>query len=709
MPVHDEAVDFLRLVSEAESFNRSQGYEALKFANGDQWPNYAIQSRGMERPQLTINETDAYCRQVENQQRQQRPRINVHATNLLADPKVAKVLKGICRHIEVNSNGDVAYDTAFSFAIRMGWGYFRLYRDYIREDSNDQDIFIGTIENPFTVYFDPNSTMLDGSDAERCLITDLMTKKAFEKQYPGAALQGFQARATGDSETTWVSKEDIRVAEYYRVEKTRDKLLTLTDGTTIWASQMKKFESVLARFGIGVKSDRESYRKEIRWSKVTAFDTLEEKTIPGRWIPVIPVYGRHMVVNGRRERWGLVRDAMDPARMNNFWFTSMTESIALAPKAKWLVEEGQDEGYENEFAQANLSAKAIIHWKRTNLDGQPGEKPERIQPEPPPEGALAALMQSSQALQRVLGIVDPAQKISGNVSGKALMGEQQKSDNSVFNYYDNLCTSIRQAGRVILSWAPVVYDTERVMRIIGDDGQPDLVTVNERKQDEQGVEKILNDVTVGDYDVVMDTGPGYNSKRQETLAAMTELLQGPLGEIIAPVASDLIVRLFEAPGMDVLADRLAANNPMAQIDKNSDIPPQAQMMIKKLQDQAQKMQQAMQQMQMEMKYRGDLKRIEESAETQREHMRTTVKAHDVEESNKTKRADIASTTATKRHDTETKGTIALKVEEIRGFVDILVKHLEHAQNMESAEGQFDHETEMADKAVTAKENQKEPA
>lgn len=699
MPVHDEAVEFLQLVSEADSQNRSRALEALKFCSlADQWPNYAIQSRGMERPQLTINETDAYCRQVENQQRQQRPRINVHATNLLADPKVAKVLKGICRHIEVNSNGDVAYDTAFSFAIRMGWGYFRLYRDYIREDSNDQDIYIGVVENPFTVYFDPNSTQLDGSDAERVVITDLMTKKAFRKTYPGAQESGFNNRATGDSETTWVTKEDIRVAEYYRVEKTKDDLLTLSDGSTIWGSQMKKYQQVLAQFGVGVKADRKSFRKEIKWAKVSGFETLEEKVIPGRWIPVIPVYGRSIVLDGKKHRWGLVRDAMDPARMNNFWYTSITETVALGTKAKWKMAEGQDEGFENEWAQSNLSAKSTLHFKQKDLEGNPAPPPEYIQPEPPPQGAMIALQESSRALQRVLGIIDPAQKISGNVSGKALMGEQMKSDNSVFNYYDNLCTSIRHGGRIILSWCPVVYDVQRVMRIVGDDGQPDLVTVNEKSTDEQGAEKILNDLTVGDYDVAMDTGPGYNSKRQEALGALNELLGGELGKIIAPVAADLVVRMLEAPGMDVLADRLAAMNPMSQIDKNSDIPPQAQMMIKQLQDTLQKQGQAMQGMQMELKYKGDLKRFEETEETRRELMKQTAKAHDIEMS-----------TATKRHDTETRGTVALRVEEIRGIVTLLQEHLEHANDLEKTEKTFTHEVDMAEKEVTAKQNETEPA
>jgi hypothetical protein len=183
----EDAVEFLRLVQQADSTNRAEALEDLKFRYGDQWPLEIVNSRKLEsRPALTINETDAYIRKIENQQRQQRPRMNPHPVGSRASKEVAKVLKGLCRHIEVNSDADNAYDLAFSFAITMGTGYFRLYTDYIREDSFDQDIYIGQIENPFTVYFDPNSALPDGSDAERCLVTDLMTKKAFRQKYPSA-------------------------------------------------------------------------------------------------------------------------------------------------------------------------------------------------------------------------------------------------------------------------------------------------------------------------------------------------------------------------------------------------------------------------------------------------------------------------------------------------------------------------------------------
>ena len=161
-PRIQDAIKFLRLVGEADSMNRSSALQDLKFAAGDQWPVEIQNSRNLEaRPCLTINKIDAYCRQVENQQRQQRPRIKVHPVNNEGDLKVAQVIEGITRHIEVNSNADTAYDTAFAYAVRMGWGYWRVVTDYVSENSFDQEIYIEPIDDPFSVYFDPNSVAPD--------------------------------------------------------------------------------------------------------------------------------------------------------------------------------------------------------------------------------------------------------------------------------------------------------------------------------------------------------------------------------------------------------------------------------------------------------------------------------------------------------------------------------------------------------------------
>jgi hypothetical protein len=314
-PIIDEAKQFLKLCNDAETMNRQQGLEDLKFVSaGEQWPVELQNSRNLEsRPILTINKLDGYCRQVTNQQRQQRPRIKVHGMNNQSDAKTAEVLEGICRHIEVQSNADNAYDTAFDYAVRMGWGFIRLITKYVSDDSFDQEIYIDAVDNPFTVYFDPNSTRIDGSDAERCLVTTMIAKDKFKAMYPGADDGGgtsFTQRGTGDSQSEWITKEDIRVAEYYYAVMEKAKLYQLSDGTTQFADGKDFFARVEAA-RLTIVNERESYKRTIKYRKLTAIEVLEERDWPGKFIPIVPVYGRHVVVGDKRHKFGIVRHAKD--------------------------------------------------------------------------------------------------------------------------------------------------------------------------------------------------------------------------------------------------------------------------------------------------------------------------------------------------------------------------------------------------------------
>jgi hypothetical protein len=662
--VIEEAKQFLRFCSENDSNNRVEALDDLKFAGGDQWPVEIQNSRLLEsRPYLTINKIDAYCRQISNQQRQQRPRMVAHGMNTESDEKVAEVITGILRHIENQSDADAAYDNAFEFAVRMGWGYWRILYDFPRPDSMEQEIYVKRIENPFMVYFDPNSNEPDGSDAEKCLITEVISKESFRKMYPGADDGGgFNPRGTGDSQSEWITKEDIRIAEYFYTEHIRTKLYLLSDGTTCYEDE-KPSEIMMQDAGVYVVSKRETIKKQIKWCKLTGMQVLEQRDWPGRFIPVVPVYGQQLIVDSKKKKFGLTRMAKDPQRMYNFWSTALTESVALAPKAKFLLAEGQDEGHEMEWNTANIKSMPVLRYKQTDSDGKPAPVPTRIQPEPPPTGMVTALQGLNSDLMAVVGIYDPAQLPQGMQSGKALNGQQQQTDMTNFHYYDNLTRSIRQSGRICLDLIPHIYSNERVMRIIGADGKGELVSINQKAQDEMGVEKVLNDVTVGEYDIVMETGPGYASKRQEAVTSMMTLLTADPN--LMQQAGDLVFRNMDFPGADIIADRLAAANPLAQIDEKADIPPQVQMQLAQSQQVIQQLQQQIQQMTLDMKYGASIKQQQEQAATERKAMELQVR-----------REDTQMRTDTQAHDTVIKTQTQLEVEQMKAQLALVMAQLD---------------------------------
>lgn len=690
-----EAVEFLRDANDAESNNRQQAVEALKFRYGEQWPQYAIASRGLERPQLTINETNTYIKRVCNMQRQQRPRGKASPVDSFADPKIAKVITGLGRHVEVNSDADNAYDTAFDFAATMGWGYWRIRTDFIAEDSFNQDVFIDVVDNPFTVYFDRNSSLPDGSDAERALITDVLRKEVFKKEYPDAQDSGFVDRGTGDNDPNWATEKEIRLAEYFRVERQPAKLVMLTDGTVLWADEIPRIQRLMQMAGIGVKGERDSFKRVVKWCKHTAFEILEEKQLPGRWIPIVPVYWTNVIIDGKRVRRGLVWDAMDPARMHNFWQSAITETLGQAVKAKWMMAEGQDEGHEKEWANANIAHTAVLRYKPLDVAGKAAPPPQRIAPEPPPSGMIEAAFLAAQNLSRVFGIYDPAVRGGAqHKSDKTLNAERAQSEMTNFDGYDNLVRSIKHTWRIMLSYFPVVYDTQRVQRIIGEDGREELVTLNEKvpaNSEAGAIDKVLNDITVGTYDVVMQTGPGYDTRRQEGVAAMLEVLGTPLGEKVAATSDDLIMRNMDFPGADEIADRLAAANPLAQIDKKLDIPPPAQMKMAAMSQLIQQLQGQLQAAGIELKSRAHVAEIKETGAIVRERMK--------QEGDKEERRIVQEQ---KQHDSEVFALTAQNVAEINALARILTSNTQQSHDLRRMLATFEHEMNKLDIEQAAK-------
>lgn len=696
-PIITEAKDFLRQVMDAETDMRQEALEDLRFRFGEQWPAEMRTARsipGQQRPMLTINETDSYCRQVVNQMRQQRPRGKAHPLNSTSDKKIADIFTGVGRHIEVNSDADNAYDLAAEFQVTMGVGYWRILMDYVDPKSFNQDIYVHQIDNPFSVYFDQFSTLPDGSDAKKCLITDFIPRGSFKKMYPNADPCEWSAVGEGDGEPDWSTQDAVRIAEYYCIKETPMELIAFSTGSVVWADEVSPAQlAQYEQMGIRVVNRRMSSKNQVKWYKISAHDILEERDVPGRYIPVIPCYGVNIIIDGKRKRFGMVRFARDPQMMVNYWKTSLTEVLAMAPKAKWQVAEGQIEGHENEYAQANNSPNPVLYYKTTDVEGTAVGPPTRIQPEAPPQGLLEAIGGASQDLQRVLGMFDPAQiRSTEQRSGTAVKAEAGQAEMGNYHFYDNQCRSIKHEWRIFFDYFPVVYDTKRTLRVIGFDGSADLVTVND-KQMVNGVMQVLNNVKDAEVGVEIEVGPGYNTKRQEAADVMMNLLKTPLGEKIANTCDDLIVRTIDGgPIVTEMADRLAAANPLSQIDKQSDVPPAAQMQIKSLQIQLQQMGAHLQQMQTELKLKGGIEGMKQAAATHREQIKADAADRSDDKWTAEERNQVESVERTRVHDTTTKALTAQNVEELRGFVQLLLHKLDTA-NLERTEEREDKQLE----------------
>src|SRR6202522_2197646 len=366
-----EANERLRIAEEIESPNRLLAIEDLEFEDGQQWPDDIYNLRKVQRrPSLTINHTATLVRRVTNNMREQRPRIKVHP---VSDATIddARVANGLVRHVETLSKASVAYDTAGASAVRIGWGYARVVGDYISEKEFEQELYIRPIRNALTCYIDPGSVMSDGSDADWFLINEWMKKTAFKRAYPDEPLTEWTHGAPGDDQHKWENKESIRLAEYYRIKRTKDTLYKLSNGNTVFASEYRKRAQAFELAGITILDKRPSERRQVQWFRLTGAKVAEKRDLPGRWIPISRCEGNVLDLNGDVRRKGMIRDMKDPARSTNYWETAKAEKLALATKAPIMGAVGQFDGHP-EWDDANqVPYSKLMYNLVLGMDGQP--------------------------------------------------------------------------------------------------------------------------------------------------------------------------------------------------------------------------------------------------------------------------------------------------------------------------------------------------
>ena len=577
---------------DAESENRETAMEDLKFARlGEQWPDPIRKQREQEgRPILTINKMPAFIRQVVNDSRQNRPQIKVKPVDDVADPETAEILEGLVRNIERTSKADVAYDTAVDYAVSCGFGYIRVNIDYEYDDTFDKCLRIERVANPFSVYGDPHGTSMDGSDWNRAWITELKSEEEFKAKWKGAQKVDWEDLGYSGLKSPWRDNDDILICESWHREQTEREILMLSTGDVVGAKEYEAGKDIFLMAGITPVNSRMAKSYKIKQRIMTGAEILEENEWLGQYIPIIPVYGEELNIEGKRYFRSLIHNAKDAQRMFNYWRTNATEMVALAPRVPFIGEVGTFDADPN-WAVANTQNLPFLQYAagkqapmRQPLDG----------------GAAAGAMQEALAanddIKSVIGMYDASLGSRSNeTSGRAIMARQREGDVSTFHFIDNLSRSIRQVGNVLLDLIPKVYSGQRVIRIIGPDDSESVAKIGSHEQNEQpqqpGQEQAqeiarIYDLGLGRYDVAVDTGPSFTTKREESAQQMTEFVRAyPQA---APLIGDLLVKALDWPQADEIAERLKAMLP-AQV--NDGIPPELKQQIQQGQQMIQQLQQ----------------------------------------------------------------------------------------------------------------------
>lgn len=571
-----------QLADEATSEVRAMMLDDVRFARlADQWTEAAKRDRsrpGKERPMLVVNRLLQFRDKVVNEIRQNTPSIRIRPVADGADVDTADVLMGIVRHIQDNSNASIAYDTAVEWQVDIGLGYIRIRSDWASDDSFDQDIFIDRMVDPFKAYMDPNSIQPDGSDMEWCIIAENIPKDEFKRIAPDADMTAWSLASNGDA-MGWYSRDTVRIAEYFWIEKEPDVLIDQESGMM-----------------------REVERRRCLWAKIAGDSVIEQGELPTKYIPIVPVLGHEVWVDGKRYLSGLVRNAKDAQRLYNYYLSANAENVALSPKAPFIGMAGQFENDPN-WGRANQDSLAYLEYDPVAIAGNPAPPPQRAQPPQASSAILDALQLAEQDIMQSMGIYQPSLGGESNeTSGRALLLRQKQSETGNFHYQDNLARSVRHVGRIILDMIPKVYTRARVMRILGEDGVPQTVNLDpgipqaSMYTDRHDVDSIYNP-GVGTYDVVCDAGPSYATKRDEAANMMLMLTQA--NPELFNLIGDLMLKNMDWPGADDIAKRLQSMlpphlQPSQDGTKTDPMVLQAQQMVEQMAQQMETMSQEIQ-------------------------------------------------------------------------------------------------------------------
>jgi hypothetical protein len=559
VPEHDEnhkvALERYHRGWEHDRHNIERAYQDLNFLAGFQWLQELENQRLQDgRPVLTFNRVPQFVRQVTGDIRQMRPAIKVVPVSSGADEKIAEIREGLIRHIEQASDAtlDVYVDGADS-QVSCGIGHWEIAGDYSEETDYEQNLVIRILDDQVAVIWDPDSRKKTRQDAVFCFVPVDMTRDAYKNAYPTKPVNDM---GTWDGQyiDNWYDDDHIRVCRYWYKVKIQRKLVKMPDGSVVDVTDKPEQAMQLAMAG-GLLFEREGSQVYHRMMNGNEFLSEPEKW-PGRYIPIIPIMGEEVRIGGRIERHGIVRFLQDPQRAYNYARSTETEFVGLQPKAPYIGTVENFKDYTEEWDTANVKNWPYLQYTPDPKNGN--VPPQRLAPPSTSPGIEACILNAINDMQGVVGIYNASLGAKSNEdSGVAIQSREAQSDTGTYVYMANFALAVTHTARVINDLIPHYYDTERTIRIVGMDGKSRQVQINQPGAGlvvEGVTDSMMNDITVGSYDIQMEMGPSYATQREAARAGMGEFVKA--FPPAAPILADMFADLQDWPRKEEVAERL---------------------------------------------------------------------------------------------------------------------------------------------------------
>lgn len=542
--------------------NKIAALDDLNFLVGNQWNAVVAQKRyDANKPVLTFNRLPAFVGQVVGSRRLNETEIKIRP-DAGSDVNEAKVREGIIRNVHKTTLSKLAFDNALMGSVSCGVANFELDLEYAADDVFDQNIAIKPIVNHLAVLWDYSRLEPTGRDAGNCFVIDTMDETLFYQQYPWATPSDIATTliASNQMNAAWMFEGNVRIVDYWRMRTEKRTLAMMQNGKVVDITDELNTSDVFDRVQLdqfGEPIMREVDRRYAEKYVCSGTDILAGPyRLPIDRIPVFRVPGWEIWIGEKLMTWGLVRFMKDPQNLHNYWRSVIAERLMQTPKGIWMAADTAVSGREKAWRNSHLSDDSLLIW---NSDS--GQRPERIPPAQFEQAFAMAAEMTNQDLKDISNIHEANLGMPSNeVSGIALMTRQRISDTGTITYHDNLASAIEECGRVANDLLFVVYDTPRIVKILGEDGVQLLQKLN-FKNDPESI-----DITSSKYVMTCTTGPSFETKRVEAAENMKNLANA-MPNILA-VAADKIVEAQDWPGASEIAERIRMTMPPYMLKPN---------------------------------------------------------------------------------------------------------------------------------------------
>lgn len=534
--LHAEALTEFDNIQSALRDERLQCLQDRRFYSlaGGQWegPLWDIYEN---KPKFEVNKIHLAVIRIINEYRNNRITVDFVSKEGREYDKLADTCAGLYRADEQDSGAEEAYDNAFEEGVAGGFGAWRLRTVYENEEDEEDEKQRIRIEPIFdadsSVFFDLNAKRQDKADSKKCFVITSMTRQAYKDEWGDDPASW--PKEVHQYEFDWLTPDVVFVAEYYRVEETRE---TVYVWETIGGEEERykeadfeadeTLEERLLAVGSREVRQKNIKRRRVRKYILSGAKILEDcGYIAGKCIPIVPMYGKRWFVDNVERCMGHVRLAKDAQRLKNMQLSKLGEISALSSVEKPILTPEQVAGHQMMWADDNIkNFPYLLVNPITDANGnQAISGPIGYTKPPQIPQALAALLQiTEQDMQDLLGNQQAGEELQPNVSGKAVELIQNKLDMQAFIYMSNMSKAVKRSGEIWLSMArDVLVEEGRKMKSIGPQNEMQSVELAKPVVNEKGEIETENDLSEAEFDVNVDVGPSSSSKRAATVRALT--------------------------------------------------------------------------------------------------------------------------------------------------------------------------------------------